>query len=152
MMASVAVAEKPQAINTVRRFELPDLDRHGLWMIKRLLVAYPHLNERQLIGWLRALIYNNEFLFLFQEHSVALAQSMRPDSLAPRVIVYEKFVWAQSAEYEAEAALFYERFAVWAKQQDAEQIIVEEQTDVSHELIRAQLGRLLERKQVYCRL
>jgi hypothetical protein len=151
-MMHITLIDKTSAINTVRRFELPDLDRHGGWMIKRLLTAYPHLNERQLAGWLRALIYNNEFLFLYQEHSVALAQTIRPDTLTPRTMVYEKFVWAQSPDYISEAAFFYDRIKVWAQQQDAEQIIVEEQTDVPHEMIREHVGRILERKILYARL
>lgn len=146
-----AILEKP-TINTVRRFELPDLDRHGIWIVKRLLAAYPHLNERQLAGWLRGLIYSNEFLFLFQEHSVALAHAMRPDILTPRVMVYEKFVWAQTPEYVPEAALFYARIKTWAQQQDAEQIIVEEQTDVPHEMIREHLGRINERRIMFARV
>jgi|SRR5215475_9732825 len=146
-----AIVEKAPA-NTVRRFELPDLDRHGGWIIKRLLNAYPHLNERQLAGWLRGLIYSNEFLFLFQEHSVALAHAVRPDILTPRTMVFEKFVWAQSPEHVVEAAFFYERIKVWAKQQDAEQIIVEEQTDVPHEMIYKALGRVNERRIMYARV
>jgi hypothetical protein len=139
-------------LSSIRRFELPDLDRHGIWLIRRLIAAYPHLQERQVLGWLRGLVYNNEYLFLAQEHSVALAQAVRPDALTPRTVVIEKFVWAQAPEYVEEAARFYERLLVWAKQQDAEQIVVEEQTDVPHEMIRAKLGRLLERKQMYTRL
>jgi hypothetical protein len=142
----------PITTHEIRRFEVPDVDRHGIWMIERLKTAYPHLDQRQMVGWLRGLVYNNEFLFLFQEHSVGLAQAVRPDPFTPTVVIWERFVWAQSPEYVEEAAAFYERFAAWGKHKDASSIVVDEQTDVPNELIEKCLGELSERKQVYARL
>jgi hypothetical protein len=160
MTVQAAVQQAPPVppivvTGTIRRFELPDIDRHGSWMMRRLIMAYPHLTERTAIGWLRNILYQNEFLFLYQDHSVALAQAVRPDALTPRTSIWEKFVWAQdpkNAEHQAEAALFYDHFLKWAGHQDAELIVVEEQSDVPHDLIKAALGKLLERRQIYARL
>ena len=61
----------------MRRFVLPDLDTHGHWLIPRLMAAYPQLSQRYLIGWIRNLLYDNSFLFLFQDHGVALFHCCR---------------------------------------------------------------------------
>ena len=142
----------PIAYGDIRRFQVPDVERHGGWMAKRMAQAYPHLTERQVPGWLRGIVYMNEFLFLYQDHSVALAQAVRPDPFNAKIVVWERFVWAESPEYAPEAAEFYGRMKVWALQQDADTIVVGEQTDVPPEMIKAKLGKLLERKQLYARL
>jgi len=141
----------PVVFGEIRRFQVPDIDRHP-WLIKRFVAAYPHITERMLPGWLRGIIYQNEFLFLYQDHSVALAQAVRPDPFTPDLIVRERFVWAEAPRYVEEAAQFYGRFKLWAKQQSAGRVVVEEQTDVPHEMIQQQLGILLETKLSYARL
>src|SRR5215468_6993166 len=80
----------------VRRFELPDLDHHARWFMPRFLKEYPHLNQRAAIGFLRGIIYNNEFLFLFQDNAVARAQLMHSGGLEPEAIVWERFVWVEN--------------------------------------------------------
>jgi hypothetical protein len=142
----------PIAYGEIRRFQVPDVERHGGWMAKRMAQAYPHLTERQVPGWLRAVVYMNEFLFLYQDHSVCLAQAMRPDPFNPKIVVWERFVWAEEARYAEEAAEFYARIKMWAIQQDVDTIVVGEQTDVPLEMIKAKLGKLLERRQTYVRV
>ncbi len=139
------------AVGDIRRFQVPDIDRHP-WLIKRFTAAYPHISERMLPGWLRNIVYQNEFLFLFQEHSVALAQAVRPDPFTPDITVRERFVWAQEPKYVDEAAAFYGKFKLWAKQQGAGRIMVEEQTDVPRALIQKHLGMLLESKTTFARM
>lgn len=149
-----AVAElAPQPAVTIRRFEIPDLDRHGRWIMRRLLKTYTHLNEQQMQGWLRGLIYSPEYLFLYQPHAVAMAQLLRPNPLDPKSVVWERFVFAEEGHVE-EAASFYSEFQRWAKSQNptVEVIIVNEMTDVPQEMIKDRIGRLFSRQQWFVRL
>jgi len=138
--------------SSLRRFELPDIDRHGVWLFPRLRTAYKHLNDRQLIGWLRAICYSPEYQFNFQEHSVALFQIMAAHTLSPQPIIYERFVFAadkDNPEHVAQASMFYPEAAKWGRHQGAGALIVEQISDVPHELIRDRLGRVLERKEMF---
>lgn len=141
-------APEPQRI---RRFELPDLSRHGGWIMKRLQKTYPHMNDRALASWLQGILDRNEYLFLYQDHAVALAEVLRPSTLAPKPVVQERFVFAEEG-YAETAAEFYTEFKQWAKSQDIDVIIVEETTDVPHDLIKEKLGRVFERKQLFARV
>jgi hypothetical protein len=146
------VLERPVVVaNTLRRFEVPDIDHH-FWMISLFKKAYPHLEERAIPGWLRSVVYQNDYLALYQENSVGLAQAVRPDPFTPRLVVWERFVWVKDpkdAAHLAEASLFYERFKRWAKDQDAEALVVGTCSDVPVDMIKAKVGRLVERKQLY---
>lgn len=141
----------------VRRFELPDLDTHAKWFLPRLLKEFPHLNERSAIGFLRGIIYSNEFLFLFQDHAVALAQMMQSGGLEAEPIIWERFVWVEdptNVAHKQAAASFYDRFSKWAKQLGVRVIHIENRTDVDHEMIRARVDgkRIYETEQHYLRL
>jgi hypothetical protein len=153
-MATAAVAQKPAAPTTeqppARRFQIPDLERHGRWIVGRLLKAFPHKSERELMGWLRGLVYANECMFLYQEHSVALATVTRTHLLLPPH-VQEIFVFAQEG-YVEEAARFYADFERWARHQGIATVVVEELSDVPHEMIREKMGRLLTRTINFARL
>lgn len=158
---AVAAVEKalpivpPPEVPPIRRFQLPDLSRHGGWLMRRLLAAYPHLNDRELQGWLRGIIYSPEFLFLYQDNSVGLAQLIRNDTMTPLPVIHERFVFAEEKEnrdHIEQAANFYTEFYRWAKNQSVSTILVEELTDVPHEAIRAHLGRLYTRQQTFARV
>ncbi len=139
----------------VRRFELPDLDHHARWFLPRFLQEFPHLNERAAIGFLRGVIYSNEFLFLFQDKGVALAQSMGSGGLEDEAIVWERFVWIQDPANTAQqqaAAFFYNRIVKWAVQLGAKVVHIENKTDVPHDMIRAQAGRIHETQQKYIKV
>lgn len=139
----------------LRRFQIPDLDRHGKWILPRLLAAYPHLTERTAAGFLAGIVYQNDSLFLYQSHSVALAQMVGSHTLAPKPIVWERFVWVEDPndkQQVEDAAVFYDEFARWAKAQGCETIVVEEMTDVPHEIIKQKLGRVFNRQQQFARL
>ena len=58
----------------IRRFELADLSKHGPWLMKRFLAKFPEMGEKQIAGYLNGMITNNEHIFLYQDHAVALAQ------------------------------------------------------------------------------
>lgn len=157
---NVAVAQKPiESIaterRTIRRFELPDLSFHGAWVMQRLLKAFPHLSPPALGGWLRGLIEDRENCFLFQDHSVGLAVVERSHTLSPRALVRERFVWAQDPEnkqHVEEAAAFYPEFARWAKHLDADTMIVQVASDVTHERIKELLGRVFTRQEMFAKL
>lgn len=139
----------------IRRFEIPDLDRHGKWILPRLLAAFPHLTERTAAGFLSSLVYSNEHLFLYQPHAVGLAQVVSSHTLSPKPVIWERFVWVedqQDKQQVADAATFYERFVAWGKAMSVEVMIVEEMTDVPHEQIKAKAGRVFSRQQQFVRL
>lgn len=135
----------------IRRFEMPDLPRHGGWLLPRLVKKYPHLTEQLAAGFLNGAITSNEYLFLFQPHSVALAQIERAFGLTPRPLVSEVFVWAESSQYVAEAAWFYGRFRQWAKHIGADVIVLGD-SDVSADIIKEHLGRVYQRQQQFTRV
>src|ERR1017187_9736944 len=124
-----AVASAPK----VRRFEIADLNRHGGWIIKRLQQARPTLSDQQVMSWLKGIIYSNEYLFLYQEHGCACAQTVREETLGGAPVVRERFVFAEEG-FQAEAASFYSEFSQWAKHQGVTTMIVEEMTDVPHDM------------------
>jgi hypothetical protein len=146
-VAGNAVAIEP----AVRRFEIADLNRHGGWIIKRFQQARPTLSDAQVMTWLKGIIYSNEYLFLYQEHGCACAQTVREETLEGKPVVRERFVFAEEG-FQHEAASFYTEFLQWAKNQGVTTILVEEMTDVPHDMIKERLGRLFERKQIFARV
>lgn len=153
MSALAEVLPEPPAI---RRFERPDLSRHGAWMLPRLLATYPHLDERSVASWLQNVINNNECLFLFQKNAVALAQAVASNSLAPEPVIWERFVWVEDPKDKdqiAAATGFYDYIRIWAKHQGAKVLVVEELSDVPHEMIKDVLDkRLFSRQQWFARI
>lgn len=149
-----AAAQVLTEFPTIRRFELPDMDRHP-WIVPRLVQAFPHLNERAAVGWVRDILYSNEYSFLYCEHGVACAQLISGSALAPKPIVREQFVWAENKEDKAQleaASYFYVEFLRWAKRQNADPLIVEENSDIPHELVKERLGRIFTRQQQFARI
>jgi hypothetical protein len=141
--------------SSLRRFQVPDLDRHQGWLLPRFKAAYPQVTDRERAGWLRGIIYQNEYLFLFQDSCVALFQVMRGHTLAPQAVIMEHFVWCEdkdNAEHQAQAANFYSEVQTWAKHQGAGTIIVEINSDVPHDMIKERLGRLFTRQEIFARL
>lgn len=138
-----------------RRFDIPDLDRHGLWLLPRLKQKYPHLNDRGLLSWIRNIVFVNDWHFICQDTGVALAQCVSAHTLSPKPIIQEHFVWVQNKddkEQVAAAACFYTDFARWAKHHQAEVVTVEEDTDVPHEMVKEKLGRVFTRTQQFTRV
>lgn len=145
---------EPQAPAT-RRLQRPDLDTHGRWLLDRFQKAYPHVSPSNAAGWLSALIFNNECMFLFQPNAVGLAQIERSHTLAPSPIVRERFVWAREPRYVEEASWMYVEFDKWAKRIGADTMLVcEGLTDVPPELISKRLGnrRIFETKQRFMKV
>lgn len=139
----------------IRRFQTADLNHHGGWLLPRLAKIYPAIGEGRIAGWLQGIIYSNEFLFLYHDHGAALAQRFYPDALQPTPVVIEKFVFVENIaepEQVAQGAQFYDEFCRWAKTQSIATIIVEEASDIPHEMIKEHMGRLFTRTQTFARL
>lgn len=139
----------------IRRFTVADLSRHGGWVLKRLMPLFPGTQESFIGGWLRGLIYDNEHLFLYQDHAVALAQVISSPGLRPHKIIQEQFVWVEDKTDKEQlrcAADFYEHFAEWGRGLSAERIICCESTDVPKSLIEERVGRLFDTKISHARL
>jgi hypothetical protein len=163
-MAEAAVQEVPlrRAINgaakpvpPARRFEIPDLDRHAVWFLPRFMKAYPHLDQRQAVGFLRGVLYSNEFLFLYQDHAVGLAQSVSEHTLQAQPVIWERFVFCENpdnAEHVAQAATFYEEIARWAKRKNVSSLVVKQVSDVPDAVIEDKLGPLSPVEMVVARV
>ncbi|MFA5897719.1 MAG: hypothetical protein WC829_01270 [Hyphomicrobium sp.] len=151
--AALKITEKPAPL--IRRFDTADLSQHGAWVVPRMLQAFPHLNERGVASFLQTIIYNNEYLLLFSDDGIALAQVMSAHTLTAKPVVQERFVWVADKEDKDQikrGAEFYVEFYRWAKTHGAEVIVVEENTDIPHELIKEKLGRIFTRQQQFARL
>jgi hypothetical protein len=158
-MNAVAEVQKPRIgveMPAVRRFELGDLSQHGRWLLPRLVKVYPHLTEHTAAAFLKNILYNSEFHFCYQPHSAGLAQVERVHSLVSRPIVREKFVWVEDVknpDYVTEALAIYDDFQVWARHHGADVLVIEEQSDVPHELIRDKYEkRIFTRQQHFVRI
>lgn len=141
----------PAQTGIVQRLNLPDLATHGHWIVRRLLNAYPRQTDRYLMGWLRNLTGDNHSWFMQQANAVCLFQVTSTYSLDLNPIVIERFVFAKEG-YTAEAANFYSEVEKWTKSMGIDQIIVEQMSDVPHEMIKEKLGRLFTRQQVIARV
>ena len=145
---------KIQPLRT-RRFEMADLTAHGKWLLPRLQLSFPLMTERGGGSWLQSIIYSNEYLFLFAEHACALAQVISAHTLQPKPMVFERFVWVENKDDPqqiADAAQFYTHFHVWAQHLGCDVMIVEELTDVPHDMIKEKIGRIFIRQQSFAKV
>src|SRR5689334_9691453 len=127
-------AEKiEQHIPFVRRFERPDIDRHAAWLFPRMMKSFPHMHEpRNVQTFILNVLPSSEFIFLYQDHAVALAQIVRL-GINPEPIIEELFVWCEDPtdkDQQADAAYFYSHFSEMAKRKQLATIIVDQNTDV----------------------
>lgn len=156
-MTEAATIEKHEIVDPpfTRRFERPDIDKHAAWFIPRLLKSFPHLTDRSAYTWLLNIMQSNEFMFLYQDNAIALAQVVAY-SLRPEALVEEIFVWCadiKDKQQLADAAHFYSHFYEWAKRKGISTVVVEENSDVPHELVNETLGkRLFQRKLTFARV
>jgi hypothetical protein len=105
-MAEAAVKIEIREPAFIRRFELADLSKHGPWLMKRFLAKFPDMGDKQIAGYLNGLIVNNEHIFLYQDHAVALAQIVFNPGIKRVVVLQERFVWVENRE---EAAIVRRR-------------------------------------------
>ncbi len=138
-----------------RRFELADLSKHGGWLMKRFALAFPEVPERTIAGYLRGLIEQGEYCFLYQEHAVMLAQIVHLPGFKVSMVVQERFVWVEdktNKEQLEAAADFYDHMHEFAHRRNAERMFVCENTDVPKNLIENRLGRLFDTKITHARV
>lgn len=157
-MDQTATAKKLPTVDTstLRRFEIPDLYKHQGWMIPRLKSAYPHLNDQNIIGWLKGAIYSAEYCFRYQNNSVALFQAVSVNMLSASPAIQEIFVFCEDKDdvaHQEQAAQFYVDAMTWAQHHGSQAMIIEEMSDVPHEMIGKVLtGRLMARQQIFVKV
>ncbi len=153
--SKIETIEEVRAPALVRRFESPDLSKHGPWLLKRFAAIFPELPERLVGAYLSGLIYDNEHAFFYQDHAVALAQLVHSPGIKSVKVVQERFVWVEDRTNKDQlenAADFYSHIKLWGTRQSAERIIVCESSDVPKNLIEARLGRLFDTKVTHARV
>jgi hypothetical protein len=155
-MDTTAVAEKVETPHTItsRNFVLPDWTDTRNWLLPRLKVKWPHLQDIQIDGWIRSIIDGRDFMLIRTDNAVACAQMVK-DSLSPVPEVIEKFVIAKSREngdHVEECMHLYGDLVRWAKNVGARDFTIEQFTDVKHEIIAARLGRVFDRETKFLRV
>ena len=136
---------------SIRRFQMADLSLHGAWFLERIMKAFPHRNQYEIAGWLQGMVYSNDHLFLFADFGAAMFERTQFFSLEATQTIIERFVFAQPG-HEEQAAGFYEEAKQWAKSQGIQVMVVEEMTDVPHDLIAKAIGKLHTRQQVFAKI
>jgi hypothetical protein len=135
----------------MRRVTRGDLMDKGVWLCKRIKENWPHLQDRQMMGWLMTCCDSNEYLFIRTDKAFLLAQMYR-EFVEPYPWVKELFVLAEldygnyqkDSDGEAyqnqenaraihQAATLYEDLLRWAQTIGANEIIVDKFTDVPME-------------------
>ena len=81
----------------MRRVARHDLMDKGPWLCKRLKEHWPHLQDRQILGWLQSCCDSNEYLFVRNEKGWLLAQ-MYKDFVEPYPKVKSWFILAETME------------------------------------------------------
>lgn len=132
----------------MRRVARHDLMDKGPWLCKRLKQHWPHLQDRQILGWLQTCCDTNEYLFIRTEKAFLLAQLYK-EFVEPYPWVKEMFCLAETMEgnppkgsdaetYQKEqnaiaihqAALLYEDLLRWTQAIGGNEIIVDKFSDV----------------------
>jgi hypothetical protein len=132
----------------VRRVTRPDLMDKAPFLCKRLREKYPHMQERQLYGWLTTCCDTNEYFFNRSDRAYILAHMSR-DFLDLRPTVREIFVLGETDDakhpagsdaqkYQAqqnaialhEAASLYGDLIRWCQSIGADEMIVDKLSDV----------------------
>lgn len=158
-MSDTAILEKAPVVEReppfIRRFELPDIDKHAAWFIPRVMKTFPNFTDRSLRTWLLSMLTSTEHMMLYLDHGVALAQAM-PYGLPAEHIIIEQFVFIEDPAdktMQDDASHVYLHFHEWAKRKGLTVLIVEENSDVPHDMVRARLDkRLFERKQIFAKV
>lgn len=162
----------------MRRMSRPDLGDMGPWLCKRIKEYWPHLQDRQILGWLQSCADSNEYFFAIVGKGVMLAQVFQ-DFTEPYPWVKEIFCFAQTddgkfpkdsegAQWQAEnnakaltnAAELYEHLIRWAQARMANEIVVDRCTDVpvkdedpnNKNTIKKRMGRLFTVQETFARL
>lgn len=146
----LAPATMPIDMNeTVTKFNVPDLNTHGAWLLERLRKRYPHVTDQRIAGWLRCMIGTHTALFIKATDTVGLAVIGDSSAFDVRPIVEEVFVYSAPDADRGRGCLIYKRFLAWARSMNAAELRVEADTDVPRELVQQIVGRVRKRDQAY---
>lgn len=148
MTEAALKTEQPQPYIRIRAVTRPDLMDKGAFLCARLREKYPHMQERNIHGWLTACCGNNEYFFVRSDHAFLLAVRTR-DFLDLRPTVREVFDLAelrddkvtkgsdaethqhqQNAVARLEAAALYGELLRWCQAIGAGELIVDKFSDV----------------------
>ena len=113
--------EEPQEVVSVRRFGLPDLQTHGLWLYEKLQKRFPHVAQGHLTAWIRGAIETNQFFFICTDKAVGMAQANhRP--LEPVPFVDVVFVESIDAADRSHEPAIYKDMTRWGKSMNASEL------------------------------
>lgn len=114
-------AEMPQEVVSVRRFGLPDLQTHGLWLYEKLQKRFPHVAQSHLTAWICGAIETNQFFFICTDKAVGMAQANhRP--LEPVPFVDVVFVESIDAADRSHEPAIYRDMTRWGKSMNASEL------------------------------
>jgi hypothetical protein len=147
--AKLKVDEAPK-IYDVRRFGVADVRKRGQWIVDRLKDRYAGAKDGELLSWITNAAQSNIFWFMQTDQAVACAQIVR-EAISPHPKVMELFVLCEP-EGEDQAAFLYAEMLTWAKQIGADELRVENFTDVPRDLIKERVGKLLLRDEIYVKI
>lgn len=129
-----------QPMPSVRPFGMADIGSHAPWLVEKLREWYPHLNQSNIVGWLRTAMGNNECLFLRGDHSAGLAMIMH-EPMSPVFSVRE--VWSVvQAGHEIEGEALLKEYFRWSKLQGAAWLERSGDTDIAQDQWRKALGKV----------
>ncbi len=109
-------AETVEEVVTVRRFNIPDLEKHGLWLFEKLQEQFKELQlaPTHLTAWIRGAIETNSYYFVCTDKAVGLAQANhRP--LTPRPYVDVIFVHSMDQSDISHEPAIYQAMQRWGK-------------------------------------
>ena len=134
-------------VQTPQRFQTTDLSDKGLWMAKRIIERWPHLQTRFVLSWLGGTTAQNEYWFVHTKNAVLLAQRFIEElNQHPSVRIW--FVFARDKEntdHITECADLYSAAVRWAIEIGAMRVVnLDKFTDVKTPLIKQELGGKLQ--------
>ena len=104
----------PEEVVTVRRFCLPDLQTHGLWLYEKLQPKFPHISQQYLTAWIRGAIETNQYYFVCTDKAAGIAQANhRP--LVPQPYVDVIFVHSIDDSDRGHEPAIYQAMERWGK-------------------------------------
>lgn len=140
-----SVQEETKAVSqagevAVHRFDLGDIDRMGMWLVKRIREMFKDADDRTVIGWMRSCIQSNEYMFLCSEDAVGLAVMLR-EPLHRQPIVDEIFVVVRNGATH-EGVAIYREIKRWAGAVGARRCQVRVEGDVPRDMIKTVFGMI----------
>lgn len=125
---------------TVRPFGMVDIGTHAPWLVEKLREWYPHLNQANIVGWLRMLMGNNECMFLRTDHAAGLVMIMHEPMSA---VFSVREVWSVvQPGFESEAEAMLKEYFRWSKLHGATWLERSGDTDITQEQWRKAFGKV----------